>query len=189
MARVVHSCASLELPRRWSLCLEGLYANGVLHLPSGFALLGFPQSCTRLLWIVVFPSSSESGDQSEYGYDRPAAVPAASCLALAVSALASGARSRRSSVRVVSALASAYDTRSRSCCRCVLAVRLMVSGHLAHPAPRPVAARGIYPSQGLEEGLVLTELLIPELLQSLLSQRVVASQSCGPCHLDAYWYV
>ena len=133
--------ASLELPRRWSLCLEGLYANGVLHLSSSFALLGFPRSCTRLLWIVVFPSSSESGDQSEYGYDRPAAVPAASCLALAVSALASGARSRRSSVRVVSALASAYDTRSRSCCRCVLAACLMVSGHLAHPAPRPVAAR------------------------------------------------
>ena len=64
-------CASLELPRRWSLCLEGLYAIGVLHLSSGFALLGFPRSCTRLLWIVVFPSSSESGDQSEYGYDRP----------------------------------------------------------------------------------------------------------------------
>ena len=64
-------CASLELPRRWSLCLEGLYANRVLHLSSGFALLGFPRSCTRLLWIVVFPSSSESGDQSEYGHDRP----------------------------------------------------------------------------------------------------------------------
>ena len=39
------------------------------------------------------------------------------------------------------ALASAYDTRSRSCSRCVLAVCLVVSGHLAHPAPRPVAAR------------------------------------------------
>ena len=65
----------------------------------------------------------------------PAAVPAASCLSLAVSASASGARSRRSSVRVVSALASAYDTRSRSCPHCVLAVCL------AHPAPRPVVAR------------------------------------------------
>ena len=71
----------------------------------------------------------------------PAAVPTASCLDLSVSASASGARSRRSSVRVVSALASAYDTRSRSCPHCVLAVCLVVSGHLAHPAPRPVAAR------------------------------------------------
>ena len=25
MPRVVHFCASLELPRRWSMCLEGLY--------------------------------------------------------------------------------------------------------------------------------------------------------------------
>ena len=140
--RVVHFCASLGTPRRWSLCFEGLYRKrGVLHLSSGFALLGFPRSCTRLLWIVVFPSSSESGDQSEHGYVRPAAVPAASCLGLALSASASGARSRRSSVRVVSALASAYDTRSRSCPRCVLAVCLVVSGHLAKPAPRPVAAR------------------------------------------------
>ena len=123
--RVVHFCASLELPRRWSLCLEGLYANGVLLLSSLFALLGFPRSCTRLLWIVVFQSSSESGDQSEYRYDRPAAVPAASCLDLAVSA----------------ALASAYDTLSRRCPRCILAVCLVVSGHLAHPAPRLVPAR------------------------------------------------
>ena len=141
MPRVVHFCASLRMPRCWSPCLEDLYANGVLHLSSGFALLGFPRSCTRLVWIVVFPSSSESVDQSGYGYDRPAAVLAASCLGLAVSASASGARSRRSSVRVVSALARAHDTRSRSCHRCVLAVCLVVSGHLAHPAPRPVAAR------------------------------------------------
>ena len=70
-----------------------------------------------------------------------AAVPAASCLGLALSASDSGARSRRSSVRVVSALASAYDTRSRSCPHCVLAVCLVVSGHPAYPAPRPVAAR------------------------------------------------
>ena len=159
--RVVHFCASLELPRRWSLCFEGLHANGVLHLSSGFALLGFPRSCTRLLWIVVFPSSSESSDQSEYGYDRPAAVPAASCLGLALSASASGARSRRSSVRVVSTLASAYDTRSRSCPHCVLAVCLVVSGHLAHPAPRPVAAREYLHREALKEDLVLPELLVP----------------------------
>ena len=71
----------------------------------------------------------------------PASVPAASCIGLALSASASGARSRRSSVRVVSALESAHDTRSRSCSRCVLTVCLVVSGHLAHPASRPVAAR------------------------------------------------
>ena len=135
LLRVAGTASSLEsVPRR--------SARKRRSAPSsGFALLGFPRSCTRLLWIVVFPSSSESGDQSEYGYDRPAAVPAASCLGLAVSASASGARSRRSSVRGVSAPASAYDTRSRSCSRCVLAVCLVVSGHLAHPAPRPVAAR------------------------------------------------
>ena len=104
-----------RMPRRWSLCLEGLYANGVLHLSLGFALLGLPRSCTRLLWIVVLLSSSESGDQSLHGYDRPAAVPAASCFDLAVSTSASGARSRRSSARVVSALASVRDTHSRSC--------------------------------------------------------------------------
>ena len=71
----------------------------------------------------------------------PAAVPTASCLDLAVSASASGARSRRSSARVVSALASACDTRSRSCPHCVLAECLVVSVHLAHPAPHPVATR------------------------------------------------
>ena len=53
--RVVHFCTSLGTPRRWSLYLQGLYANGVLHLSLGFALLGFPRSCTRLLWIVVLP--------------------------------------------------------------------------------------------------------------------------------------
>ena len=53
--RVVHFCTSLGTPRRWSLCHEGLYANGVLHLSLGFALLGFQRSCTRLLWIVVLP--------------------------------------------------------------------------------------------------------------------------------------
>ena len=67
-------CTSLGTPRRWSLCLKGLYANGVLHLSLGFALLGFPRSCTRLLWSVRFPAS------------------------------ASGARSRRSSMRVVTTL-------------------------------------------------------------------------------------
>ena len=30
-------------------------ANCVLHLSSGFALLGFLRTCTRLLWIVVLP--------------------------------------------------------------------------------------------------------------------------------------
>ena len=47
--------------RRWERLVVGVFASkvctadGVLHLSSGFALLGFPRSCTRLLWIIVFP--------------------------------------------------------------------------------------------------------------------------------------
>ena len=129
--RVVHFCASLELPRRWSLCLEGLYVNGVLHLSSGFALLGFPRSCTRLLSIVVFPSSSESGDQCEYGYDRPRSC--SRCVLPWSGFVRFGLRGALPP--------KLHDTRSRSCPHCVLAVCLVVSGDLAHPAPRPVAAR------------------------------------------------
>ena len=53
--RVVH------FVRRWERLVVGASApnvctaNGALHLSSGFALLGFPRSCTRLLWFVVFP--------------------------------------------------------------------------------------------------------------------------------------
>ena len=60
--------------RRWERLVVGVFAskvctaNGVLHLSSGFALLGFPRSCTRLLWIVVFPLRP------------PAAVPPKLCL-------------------------------------------------------------------------------------------------------------
>ena len=150
MPRVVHCCASLELPRLWSLCLEGLYANDVLHLSSGLAsrdraLVCSGSSCFRRHPSQVINLSTDT--------IVPAAVPAASCLGLAVSASASGARSRRSSVRVVSALASAYDTRSRSCSRCVLAVCLVVSGHQAHPAPRPVAAREYTHREALRKDL------------------------------------
>ena len=47
--------------RRWECLVVGVCAskvctaNGDLHLSSDFALLGFPRSCTRLLWFVVFP--------------------------------------------------------------------------------------------------------------------------------------
>ena len=47
--------------RHWERLVVGVFAskvctaNGVLHLSSGFALFGFPRSCTRLLWIVVLP--------------------------------------------------------------------------------------------------------------------------------------
>ena len=127
--RVVHFCESLGMPRRWSLCLEGqtaicTFRQALLCWASRDRALG----CSG---TSCFPSSSESSDQSEYGYDRPAAVSAASCLGLALSASASGARSRRSTVRVVSTLASACDTRSRSCHRCVFAVCLMVSGQIS----------------------------------------------------------
>ena len=86
--------------RRWECLVVGVFAskvctaNGVMKISLGFALLGFPRSSTLLLWYLVFQSSSESSDQSEYGYDRPAVVPAASCLGMAVSSSASGARSR-----------------------------------------------------------------------------------------------
>ena len=46
--------------RRWECLVVGVSAskvctaNGDLHLSSDFALLGFPRSCTRLLWFVVF---------------------------------------------------------------------------------------------------------------------------------------
>ena len=53
--RMVHFCASPGMPRRWSLSLErSVFANGDLHLSSGFALQCFPRSYTRLLWFVVF---------------------------------------------------------------------------------------------------------------------------------------
>ena len=38
------------IARRWRRLVSGVFASKV-----GFALLGFPRSCTRLLWIVVFP--------------------------------------------------------------------------------------------------------------------------------------
>ena len=139
--------------RRGSLCLEGLYANGVLHLSSGFALLGFPRSCRHLSQVINLSMDTIV----------PAAVPAPTCLGLALSASASGARSRRSSVRVVSALASAYDTRSRNCPHCVLAVCLVVSvhQHIQHRVRSLLAKIPI--------ALVLPELLIP-------------SCSCRSCH-------
>ena len=76
--------------RRWECLVAGVFAsklctaNGVLHLSSGFALLGFPRSCTRLLWIVVFPlrppgcSPAESLFGSAYDTHSPAVVHAAS---------------------------------------------------------------------------------------------------------------
>ena len=74
-----------------------------LRLSSGFALFGFPRSCTGLLWFFEFTSPSESGDQSENGCDR----------GLAFLASASGVHSRRSSVRLSAAVAAAfgYDPR------------------------------------------------------------------------------
>ena len=44
--RVVHFCGASAS----KVCT----ANGDLHLSSGFALLGFPRSCTRQLWFAVF---------------------------------------------------------------------------------------------------------------------------------------
>ena len=72
----------------------------------------------------------------------------------------------------------------RSCSRCDLPWSGFVRFGLLSSTASSRCSR-IHPSRSLEEGLVLLELLIPELLLSLLSQTVVASQSCAPCHLDA----
>ena len=67
--------------RRWVRLVVGVFAskvctaNGVLHLSSGFALLGFPRSCTRLLWIIVFPLPGCSSAETLFE-SVPAAVPA-----------------------------------------------------------------------------------------------------------------
>ena len=64
--RVVHFCTSLGTPRRWSLCLEGLYANGVLHISFGLAsrdraLICSGSSCYRFgLRVAIPPKLCES---------------------------------------------------------------------------------------------------------------------------------
>ena len=68
VARVVHFCASLRMPRRWSLCLEGLYRK-------------------RRSAPLVRPCSA-----------RLPAILHSSALVCRVSASASGVHSRRSSV-------------------------------------------------------------------------------------------
>ena len=168
MPREVHFCASLELPRRWSLCLEGLYANSVLHLSSGFALLGFPRSCTRLLWTVVFPSSSESSDQSVYGYRGHRSC--SRCVLPWSGFVRFGlGRPRLSESRL----------NSRECVRhsfpqlYPLRPGCVPRGQWAPSTSSTASGRcsRIYPSRGVEEGLVLPELLIP-------------SCSCRSCHKE-----
>ena len=85
---VVNSAACVV--RRREHLVAGACASKVctLRLSSDFALLGFPRSCTGLLWFFEFTSPSESGDQSEHGCDRGLVSPAS----------ASGVDSRRSSV-------------------------------------------------------------------------------------------
>ena len=159
--RVVHFCASLELSRRWSLCLEGLYANGVLHLSSGFALLGFPRSCTRLLWIVVFPSSSESGDQSEDGYDRPRSC--SRCVSPWSGGVRFGFRGALPPKLSESRLSSRECVRHSFPQLLPLRLGCVPRGQWALGTSSTASGRcsRFFPSRGLEGGLVLPELLIP----------------------------
>ena len=70
----------------------------------------FVRLCSARLPAIVHSSALDrSSDQSEYGYDRPRSR---SRYVLPWSGLCPLRPPRRSSVRVVSALASAYDTRS-----------------------------------------------------------------------------
>ena len=72
LLRVAGNALSLE-----PLPLKVCTANGVLHLSSGFALLGFPRSCTRQLWFVVFPLRPPGCTPAEALMRLSAAVAAA----------------------------------------------------------------------------------------------------------------
>ena len=106
--------------RRWDCLVVGVCASKIctanvfLHLSSGFALLGFPRSCTRLLWIVVFPSSSESSDLV---LSTDTIVPKLFPLCLALVWLCPLRTPGRAPAEAL--FESAYDPRSRSCPRYV----------------------------------------------------------------------
>ena len=53
-ASIVGVCAS-------KVCTQ----TAILHLSPGFARLGFPRSCTRLLWIVVLPLRPPNRDPTK----------------------------------------------------------------------------------------------------------------------------
>ena len=78
--------------RRWERLVAGASAskvctaNGDPHLSSGFALLCFPRSCTRLLWFVVFRSGLRAAVPPKLSLcDSPQPSPLRLALCLMVS--------------------------------------------------------------------------------------------------------
>ena len=173
--------------RRWNCFVVGVCASKVCTQTAFCtfrqALLcsASPRSCTHLLWIVVFPSSSESGDQSEYGYDRPRSC--SRCVLLWSGCVRFGLWG--------ALLPKLSESRlnSRECVRhsfpqlFPLRLGCVPRGQWAPGTSSTASGRcsRSFPSRGFEEGLVLPRAAHPELLLSLLTQRVVASQSCAPC--------
>ena len=160
--------------RRWERLVVGVFAskvctaNGELHLSSGFPLLGFPRSCTRLLWIVMLPLRPPGCSPAEALFEGAYDTRSRSCpLCKWLRASWSVGTSRRRHVRIHHVWWS---------------LLLLVEPFCSYPCSRKPApgtssaASGrcsrIYPSRGLEESLVLPELLIP-------------SCSCRSCHLDS----
>ena len=125
-------------------------ANGVLHLSSGFALLGFQRSCTRLLWFVVSRLRPPGCTQAEALLRVSAAVAAAY------------GRVPRGQWELLDA--NMLELIDRSACL----VEPVLVGNPCSRKPAPGTSQRrvrrcsrISPSRGLEEGLVLPELLIP----------------------------
>ena len=95
------------LARRWERLVAGVFAskvctaNDVLHLSSGFALLGFPRSCTRLLWITVFPLRPPGCSSTETLFESAYHTRSRSCLRCVwLCASESVGTSRRRHVRI-----------------------------------------------------------------------------------------
>ena len=142
--------------RRWECLVVGVFAskvctaNGVLYLSSGFALLGFPRSRTRLLWIVVFPLRP------------PGCTPAEALLRLSTAVAAAYGRVPRGQWALLDA--DMFELIDRS--TCLVEPALVGNPCSREPAPSTSSAASgrcsrTYPSRGLVEGLVLPELPIP----------------------------
>ena len=100
----------------------------------------FVTLCSARLPAIVHSSAlspSESGDQSEYGYDRPRSC--SRCVLPWSGFDRFGLQGALPPKLNESRLSSRECVRHSFPQRFVLAVCLVVSGRLAHPAPRPVA--------------------------------------------------
>ena len=167
--RVVHFCTSLGTPRRWSLC----------------PLLGFPRSCTRLLWIVVLllrpPGRAPAKAFSSVISTRSSAAVPAACLWLRASW--SGALLDADMPKLIDRSACLVEP--------VVVESLCSSRACAVPAQSTSSAASgrcsrMSPPRGLVEGLLLPELLLLSCSRRSCheepSARVV-TQFCAPCLL------